>query len=71
MQGLRDTEKKIQIMDVKEAAEYLGISAWTVKNRIRTGVLRAYKQGNYWRIKREWLLDYERQLIEKKEGHSF
>ncbi|WP_337101997.1 helix-turn-helix domain-containing protein [Paenibacillus sp. YIM B09110] len=58
-------------MDVKEAAEYLGISAWTVKNRIRTGVLRAYKQGNYWRIKREWLLDYERQLIEKKEGHSF
>jgi excisionase family DNA binding protein len=50
-------------LDVIAVAEYLNISTWTVKNRIRSGTLRAYKQGNYWRIKREWLLEYESSLV--------
>ncbi len=50
------------ILDVKDVASYLKVSVFTVKNRLRSGELRGYKQGGYWRIKREWLLEYERSL---------
>jgi excisionase family DNA binding protein len=50
-------------LDVKDVADYLKISVWTVKNRLRAGELKGYKQGIYWRIKREWLLEYEASLI--------
>ncbi|WP_449603481.1 helix-turn-helix domain-containing protein [Paenibacillus sp. Marseille-Q9583] len=50
-------------IDVLEAAAYLNVSIYTVINRIKSGKLRAYKQGNHWKIKREWLLQYETELI--------
>ncbi|MGG1518724.1 helix-turn-helix domain-containing protein [Paenibacillus oryzisoli] len=50
-------------LDVKDCAEYLKISPVTVKSRLREGKLKGYKQGIYWRIKREWLLEYEQELI--------
>nr|WP_302058569.1 helix-turn-helix domain-containing protein [Paenibacillus sp. MZ03-122A] len=53
-------------MDVVDAADYLLISKYTVINRIKQGKLKAYKQGRHWKIKREWLLEYEQGLIESK-----
>ncbi|MEK3788783.1 helix-turn-helix domain-containing protein [Paenibacillus sp. FSL K6-1230] len=53
-------------LDVIDAAEYLNVSKYTVINRIKEGKLKAYKQGRGWRIKSEWLLEYEQQLIEKE-----
>lgn len=51
-------------IDVLDAAAYLSISKYTVINRIKAGKLKAYKQGRYWKIKREWLLEYEGALLE-------
>jgi len=51
------------VVSVKTAAKYLGISEVTVKRRIREGKLKAYKDGGYWRIKREWLDEYQNNLI--------
>ncbi|WP_339295889.1 helix-turn-helix domain-containing protein [Paenibacillus sp. FSL W7-1279] len=50
-------------LDVIDAAKYLNVSKYTVINRIKQGKLKAYKQGIYWKIKREWLLEYEASLI--------
>lgn len=50
-------------LDVVAAAHYLNVSKYTVINRIKQGKLKAYKQGIYWKIKREWLLEYEISLI--------
>lgn len=50
-------------LDVVDAADYLNVSKYTVINRIKAGKLRAYKQGIRWKIKREWLLEYEASLI--------
>ncbi|WP_342480092.1 helix-turn-helix domain-containing protein [Paenibacillus sp. FSL L8-0340] len=50
-------------IDVLDAADYLNISKYTVINRIKAGELKAYKQGRCWRIKREWLLEYEGGLL--------
>jgi len=52
-------------LDVKMAASYLCASTQTIKRRIASGQLRAYKDGGYWKIKREWLLEYEQKMIEK------
>ncbi|MGE7718068.1 helix-turn-helix domain-containing protein [Priestia megaterium] len=53
-------------LDVIAAGEYLNVSKYTVINRIKQGKLKAYKQGIYWKIKREWLLEYEASLIPKQ-----
>lgn len=50
-------------LDVMDAAEYLKVSKYTVINRIKEGKLKAYKQGKYWRIKSDWLLEYENSLL--------
>ena len=53
-------------LDVVDAADYLSVSKYTVINRIKAGQLKAYKQGRQWKIKREWLLDYEAAIIRKR-----
>lgn len=53
-------------LDVIDAAAYLNVSKYTVINRIKQGKLKAYKQGKHWKIKREWLLEYEETLISQK-----
>ncbi|MEK3950925.1 helix-turn-helix domain-containing protein [Paenibacillus sp. FSL H7-0703] len=52
-------------LDVIDAAEYLKVSKYTVINRIKQGKLKAYKQGGRWRIRREWLLEYENDLLKQ------
>ncbi|WP_375103798.1 helix-turn-helix domain-containing protein [Paenibacillus sp. RS8] len=57
-------------MDVIDVASYLNVSKFTVINRIKAGKLKAYKQGKHWKIKREWLLDYENSLFTKEIAHE-
>lgn len=40
------------LLTIKEAAEYLGVSAGTIHNRIRGGWLHAGRNGNVIRIKK-------------------
>ncbi len=44
---------------VREVAEYLRLSLRTVERRIRSGALRAKKDGALVRIKWEWVKEYE------------
>lgn len=51
------------ILTVDETAKYLRKCRMTIIRRIASGQLKAYKDGGEWRIKREWLLEYEASLI--------
>lgn len=42
----------------KEAAEYLGMHADTVRDLMRRGDLQAVKVGKNWRTKRDWCDTY-------------
>lgn len=53
------------MMTLKQAAHCLGISEITLKRRIYAKKIKAYKDGGYWKIKREWLEDYQNHLIEQ------
>ncbi|APB77435.2 DNA-binding protein [Paenibacillus polymyxa] len=52
------------VLTIKDAASYLQRSTKTIRNRIKAGEIRSYKEGQEHRIRREWLLEYEQSLIE-------
>jgi excisionase family DNA binding protein len=41
-----------EVMDVKQAAEYLGVHVNTVEKLLRSGQLPAFRIGNLWRMKK-------------------
>ncbi|MEC0234036.1 helix-turn-helix domain-containing protein [Paenibacillus kribbensis] len=51
------------VMSLKRAAQYLGLSVVTLKRRIYEKKLKAYKDGGRWKIRREWISEYENGLI--------
>lgn len=51
------------ILSLKQAAHLLGLSEITLKRRIYAKQIKAYKDGGYWKIKREWLEEYQNELI--------
>ncbi|MEF2965087.1 helix-turn-helix domain-containing protein [Paenibacillus sp. M1] len=53
------------IMSLKQAAHHLGISEQTLKRRILSKKIKAYKDGGCWKIKREWIEEYQQALIQK------
>lgn len=53
------------IMTLKQAAQFLGLSELTLKRRIYGKQIKAYKDGGYWKIKREWAEEYQNALIKK------
>lgn len=53
------------IMSLKQASLQLGISEPTLKRRIYAKQIKAYKDGGYWKIKREWLEEYQNELIQR------
>ncbi|AZS14579.1 helix-turn-helix domain-containing protein [Paenibacillus lutimineralis] len=55
------------IMSLKQTAKFLGISEPTLKRRINAKQIRAYKDGGYWKIKREWVEEYQNNLIKEQE----
>ena len=44
-----------EVMDIRQAAEYLGISADTLYRYASEGLIPAFKLGNRWRFKRSLL----------------
>jgi excisionase family DNA binding protein len=44
-----------EVMDIRQAAEYLGISADSLYRYASEGVIPAFKLGNRWRFKRSLL----------------
>lgn len=55
-------------LTVKQAYEYLNIGRTRMFAFIRTGAIKSYKNGKSRRIKREWLLEFEKALIEDAEA---
>ncbi|MDH6675771.1 excisionase family DNA binding protein [Paenibacillus sp. LBL] len=55
------------ILTIQEAATHLRRCTKTVRNRIKAGKLRSFKEGQEHRIRREWLLEYEESLISKSQ----
>lgn len=47
-----------EILNVEQAAEYLGFSAYTVREKARTGEIPARKVGREWRFSTEVLRDW-------------
>ncbi|BFH70646.1 hypothetical protein J27TS7_57600 [Paenibacillus dendritiformis] len=56
------------VLTVKDVAEYLRRSTKTIRRRIDSGEIRSYREGREHRIRREWLLEYEQQLMEGGES---
>ncbi|UCC94927.1 MAG: helix-turn-helix domain-containing protein [Candidatus Omnitrophota bacterium] len=55
---MRENSKKyesVQIMDVQEAASYLGLHPMTVYRLIKKGDLPGFKVGGQWRFKKDLL----------------
>lgn len=51
------------VLTLQEVADHLRRSTDTVRRRIKSGKLKAYLEGPHgYRIRREWLLDYEASL---------
>lgn len=54
------TELPREVMDVRQAAEYLGISTDTLYRYAAGGLIPAFKLGNRWRFKKslldEWMV---------------
>jgi excisionase family DNA binding protein len=44
-----------EVMDIREAAEYLGISADTLYKYLKERILPAFRMGNRWKLKRSLL----------------
>lgn len=56
------------ILTVMDVARRHQKSMWTILRRIHSKKLRAYKDGGEWRIRREWLIDYEQSMIDAQES---
>jgi len=54
-----------EVMDIRQAAEYLGISADSLYRYASDGVVPAFKLGNRWRFKRSLL---DAWMIEQSSG---
>ncbi|WDZ57699.1 helix-turn-helix domain-containing protein [Paenibacillus polymyxa] len=56
-------ERLPPVLSLRQAAQYLGLSVVTLKRRIYEKKLKAYKDGGRWKIRREWILEYETNLL--------
>jgi excisionase family DNA binding protein len=58
-----------EVMDIREAAEYLGISSDTLYKYASEGFIPAFKLGNRWRFKRSlidaWMEAQSNKSMEK------
>lgn len=54
----KDKTRLPEVLRVSDAAKFLGLHEKTVCSYIREGKIRAIRCGRYYRIRREWLLDY-------------
>ena len=54
------------LLTPKEAAEFLKLSEYTVKDMLRSGIIRGVKSGNRWRVRPEDLRNYINNQDNKK-----
>jgi len=54
----------------KQVATYLAVTDRTVRNLISDGALLAIQVGRAWRIRKDWLEDYERRLVTGARGRT-
>lgn len=59
-----------EVLNVDQAAEFLGFSAYTVREKARTGEIPGRKIGREWRFSREQLLEWLREG-EAPKRHGF
>ncbi|BFH16539.1 helix-turn-helix domain-containing protein [Paenibacillus melissococcoides] len=55
------------VLKLKDVAAYFQRSTWTIRRRTKNGDIRFYKEGQEYRYRREWVLEYEQQLISRGE----
>lgn len=55
------------VLTIKDTAAYLQRCTKTVRSRVKSGEIRSYREGHEFRIRREWLLEYEQGLIASAE----
>lgn len=55
------------VLKLKDVAAYFQRSTWTIRRRSKNGDIRFYKEGQEYRYRREWVLEYEQRCIEKGE----
>ena len=56
-----------EVMDIRQASEYLGISADTLYRYASEGLIPAFKLGNRWRFKRSLL---DAWMVEQSGGNG-
>ncbi|WP_373865255.1 excisionase family DNA-binding protein [Paenibacillus koleovorans] len=57
-------------LTVKQSYEYLNIGRTRMFALLKTKKVKSYKHGKSRRIKREWLLEYERELMRQESGSA-
>jgi excisionase family DNA binding protein len=57
-----------EVMDVRQCAAYLGISADTLYNYAMEGFVPSFKLGNRWRFKRELIDEWMREKSKARKG---
>ena len=55
-----------EVLDIREAAEYLGVSADTMYKYASDGFVPAFKLGNRWRFRRQRLIEWMDERAEKQ-----
>lgn len=56
------------VLSVEQAAEFLAVSAWTVREQARNGIIPGKKVGKEWRFSRKALLDFLSQTDDNTES---
>ena len=64
MEALQNT------LTIEDAMAYFRVSKSTIQRAIRSGKLKSYKFGQQRRIKHEWLLEFEADLIASAEAED-
>lgn len=64
MPWLKPTSEEREVMDIRQAAKYLGISPDSLYNYAASGVVPAFKLGNRWRFKRSRLDQWMNQQMD-------
>lgn len=53
------------VLTIQDAATYFKRCTKTIRNRIKSGDIKSYKEGQEYRIRREWIHEYEQSLINR------
>ena len=58
LESVEITDLPSEVLNCQEVADYLGLHVKTVREYISRGELRAARLGKYYRIKKEWVLEF-------------